>query len=92
MPRNTLEAYGDIIHTLYLVHDEKPFGRSELMNQFLQELNILQDETRIAHLKTMVSLGYIEIVSPGSAYKQATYKLGPKGLLEAKRLKAEKII
>ena len=91
MPRNTIEAYGDIVHALFIGHQEGAFPRSELMDQFLIELNVLQEETRIAHLKGMLGLGFIIRVNMGNAYKQATYKLGPKGLEVAKRLISEKI-
>lgn len=92
MSLNTLDAYGEIVHFLYIVHEGRSFGRAELMNLYLQELNVFREDTRIAHLKTMISMEYVILVSAGSAYQQASYKLGPKGLLEAKRLKAEKII
>jgi len=91
MPRNTLEAYGDIVATLYLAHNGKPFPRSELMNLFLQEMNIFHDSTGAAHLKTMITLDYIGLSNVGTAYKQTTYHLGPKGLAIAKKVSAEAI-
>jgi hypothetical protein len=91
MPRNTLKAYGDIVRTLFEIHKEKAFPRSDLMNQFLQEMNIILEETRISHLKTMISLDYILLASPGSAYKQASYVLGMKGMEIAKKLRSESV-
>jgi hypothetical protein len=91
MSLNTLDAYGEIVRILHLTHGEKAFSRSELMNLYLQELNVFREDTQVAHLKTMAGMEYILLVSPGSAYKQATYKLGPKGLEMAKRLIREKI-
>lgn len=85
VPRNTLEAYGDIVATIYLAHQEKPFPRSELMNLFFQEMNILLEDTRTAHLKTMITLEYVVLHSQGTAYKQTMYRLGPRGVETAKQ-------
>jgi hypothetical protein len=91
MPRKTLEAYGDIVETLYLAHKEGPFKRSELMNLFLQEMDIFREGTKVAHLKTMVNLKYLVLTTPGSAYTESSYKLDENGLEVAKRLIREKI-
>lgn len=80
MSHNMLEAYQEIIGILKLAHKDKPFGRHELDNLFLQELDVIREGTQAAHIKTMISLGLIEQATMGTAYQEAKYRVGPKGL------------
>ena len=75
---NILEGYQSIITLLKMEHKDKPFNRTELMDLFLQELDVLREETQGVHIKTMMRLGFIILVSPGTAYQDAKYRLGPK--------------
>ena len=43
------------------------------------EMGITQPKTQLQNMKIMVSLGYIELISPGSMTKPPMYRIGPKG-------------
>jgi len=58
------------------------------VNLLLQELDILREETRTAHIKTMVSLKYLALVELGTAYRDSAYRLGDHALQLAVGLKA----
>lgn len=80
IPRRTIEAYGEIAGLLYETHKSKPFKRSEIVSLLFDELDILREETRRTHIARMQHLGVIVRVTPGTAYKDATYRLGRRGL------------
>jgi hypothetical protein len=79
MPRNILEAYDEIAAVLWRAHRDKPFRRQELVNELLRSLNVLTESTRAAHIKTMISMGYIEYEHLGTAYSDTMLRLGPAG-------------
>lgn len=80
IPRKTLEAYSDIAETLFKAHGIKPFRRAEVDSLLLQELDILREETKAAHIRTMISLKYLVLVELGTAYQDSTYRLGDHAL------------
>lgn len=88
IPRHTIEAYGDIAELLYNAHGEKAFRRVEVDNLLFQELDILREQTRATHVRTMLTLKYLVLDALGTAYHDSTYRLGVEGLKVARALRS----
>lgn len=74
IPRKALEAYCDIAEALCKAYGKKPFPGTELANLFLQEMNVIREETRAAHIKAMINLGYL-VQEAGDTYRLGRWAL-----------------
>jgi len=74
---------------LYKAYGDQPFQRKVLVNELLRALNVLTEGTRAAHIKTMRSMRYIQLLKGGTAYQDSLFRLGAEGVARATRPQPE---